>query len=516
MSATIRTLSADAVTSFSMDESSSIENRPDDAGDGWLEQLLQVQAERGTVSFQDAATVRDALDSIFGHSRAPARFETLQSLNRLIGQLDWLINAQLNVILHHEAFQSLEAAWRGLSYTIRSVSRELQGEVRVRVWNCSKSDLMRDLDRAIEFDQGQLFHKVYSEEFGMAGGLPFGLLVANYEFTNHPEDVRLLAAIASVAAAAFAPCVTAAGPELLELESFAQLERITSLDATFDRPSYVKWKALRESEDSRFVGLAIPRILMRAPYPDTPLRRDGFIFREDTSGDPQRGFLWGNAAFAFAEVAIRAFEQSGWLASVRGIRPGEVTGGFVRSPDHYCFATESPDVAPRTCTDVVITEHQDRLLSEAGLMPLCDLKGTGDAAFYSSLSIQRARAYNTPEATQNAKISGMLHYMLCVSQFARQIKVIARNMIGGMTEVSELEQRLNKWLSKYVTFDDSATPEVKAKFPLRHARVKIKEHLERPGTYDMTVHLQPHYELDDMSAAVQLTTRLARDGRTSS
>jgi type VI secretion system ImpC/EvpB family protein len=316
-----------------------------------------------------------------------------------------------------------------------------------------------------------------------------------------------------VAAAAFAPCVAAAAPQLLDLESFLPLERINSLDATFDRPSYLKWKALRETEDARFMGLAVPRILMRAPYPDTPLRCDGFIFREETAGDAERGFLWGNAAFAFAEVAIRAFQQSGWLASVRGVRPGEVTAGFVHAPDPYCFDTDSRNVAPRTCTDVVITEAQDRLLSEAGFMPLCDLKGTGDAAFYSSLSIQRPKAYDTKEATQNAKISGMLHYMLCVSQFARQIKVLARDMIGGLTEVSELEQRLNKWLSKYVTFDDSATPDVKAKFPLRHARVRIKERAEHPGSYDMTVHLQPHYELDDMSAAVQLTTRFARDGR---
>jgi len=459
--------------------------------------------------FDEAPTVRDALVAIFGKVVDGDVFAVTQVLNRLIADIDSLANAQINVLLHHPDFQALEATWRGVRYLVDSIDPDLEGDARIRIWNCSRRELARDMERAVEFDQSQVFQKVYSEEFGTAGGTPYGLLIADYQFSNHPEDVELLGKLAQVGAASFAPCVAGAGPGLFEMDSFASLDRITSLDATFDRASYVKWRALRDSDDARFLSLVMPRILMRPPYPDTSLRADGFVFREQLTPDPQRNYVWGNAAFALGDVAIRAYQSMGWLAAIRGVQPGRTAGGVAQPPGVHWFETDSPGVAPRCCTEVVVTEHQDRMLSDAGIMPLCDLPGTGHAAFYSTRSVQQPRKYDTAEATQNAKMSSMFQYMLCVSQFARYLKVIGRDFIGAFTGVEELQKYLSDWLVKYVSLDDDAPPTTKARYPLRQGRVQMRPHPGRPGAYLCSMHLQPHYELDDMSASVQLSTELS-------
>jgi type VI secretion system protein ImpC len=470
------------------------------------ESLFESTGQR-LAQLNEARTVREALRAVFG--RVPEEgLAATQLLNRLVGQLDTVINAQLNAILHNPTFQLLEGTWRGLRYLVDTISPESEGDIRVRVWNCSRKELIRDVSRAVEFDQSQLFHKVYEEEFGTAGGTPYGLLIADYQFSNHPEDIDLMTKLAQVSAASFSPCVTGAGPGLFEMDSFSNLDRISDFDATFERPSYIKWRALRESEDSRFLSLAMPRILMRPPYPDTPLRRDGFIFQEEITATDHSGFLWGNAAYAFGEVAIRTYQDNGWLATVRGMQPGQVTRGAVTAPGVYWFDTDSRGVAPRGCTEIVVTEHQDKQLSEAGIMPLCDLPGTGMAAFYSTQSIQKPRQFDTPIATQNSRISSMFQYMLCVSQFARTIKAMTRDIVGGFRDAAELQQQLSKWLVKYVTTDEAATPAVKAKYPLREGRIQIREHPSKPGSYMSSVHLQPHSELDDLAASVQLTTEL--------
>jgi type VI secretion system ImpC/EvpB family protein len=334
-------------------------------------------------------------------------------------------------------------------------------------------------------------------------------LIADYEFSNHPGDIDLMARLAQVSAAAFAPCVAAAGPGLFEMESFLGLERIQGFDETFARPSFIKWRAFRDSEDSRFLALALPRVLMRAPYADTIARTDGFCFTEDVSEVDRSGFLWGNAAYAFGEVAIRAFQESGWLAAVRGVEPGRIGGGLATGPAAYDFETDSAGVAPRCLTDVIITEHQERALAEGGFLPLCDLQGTGYAAFYSTQSVQKPKTYDTLEATQNAKMSSMLQYMLCVAQFARYIKLMGREFVGAFVEQGDLQRRLSNWLVKYVSQDDEAPAAMKARRPLRSARVQIKAQPDKPGSYHCSVFLQPQYELDDMSASIHLATELA-------
>ncbi|MBX3443872.1 MAG: type VI secretion system contractile sheath large subunit [Planctomyces sp.] len=479
-----------------------------------LEDILQqagalTAADGRWRQFHAARDAGSQLRAIFGRALPSDPARIVELLNRLVAEIDVLLNGQINAILHAPELQALEATWRGLRYLADSIDPEQEGDVRIRVWNCSRRELVRDLERAVEFDQSQLFQKVYEEEFGTPGGTPYGLLIADYQFTNHPGDVDLLEKLSQVAAAAFAPCVAGAAPGLFDLESFSQLERIGSFDATFDRANYVRWRALRESSDARFISLAMPRILMRAPHPETTTRTDGFVFREDVSAPNREGFLWGNAAWGFGNVAIRAFQSAGWLASVRGVQPGQRTGGLVDPPRIYWFESDAAGVAPRCITEVVITEHQDRMLSECGIMPLCSLPGAGHAAFYSTQSLQKARTYDTPEATLNAKMSGMFQYMLCVSQFARYIKTMARDYVGAFTEVEDLQRRLSNWLVKYVTLDDDASPSSKARFPLRQGRILLKPHADRPGSYVCTIHLQPHYELDDLSAAVQLTTELS-------
>jgi type VI secretion system protein ImpD len=490
--------------------------RADAAVGTFLDQFLRVGDRKpvprdSLARFLRAGTVGEALDACFGGDSLPDRDEILDVLNRTIALIDGLLRDQINEILHHPRFQALEAAWRGLAYLIDCTDPDAPGKAVIRMLDCSHNELFRDLDRAIEFDQSQIFQKIYEEEFGMPGGRPYGLLIGNYEFSSHPDDLSTLTKMSRVAAAAFAPFVCAASPELLDLESFADLERVYDLSSTFDvrvNPQYVSWHSLRASEDARFVGMVIPRLLLRRPYHDDPSRRDGFLFSEAWSRVTPHDYLWGNGAFGLGEVTIRAFQRSGWLANIRGVDPGEETGGLVSNLPAYWFETDSPGVLSRPVTDIVVTEMQEKMLSEAGFTSLCSCPGTHYAAFYTCPSIQKPKQYDTEEATANARISAMLQYMLCVSLFARSLKVMVRDRVGSFAEANECETFLNRWIKKYVTPDDDASPEVKARHPLREARIEVRPHASKPGYYLCTAHLQPHFELEDLSAAVQLQTEI--------
>jgi type VI secretion system protein ImpD len=438
--------------------------------------------------------------------------QIMQLLGRDIARLDALLADQLNVILHHPAFQKLEASWRGLMY----LAERAEGveNLKIRVLNVSWKELARDIERAIEFDQSQLFQKIYSGEFGTPGGEPFCVLLGDYEVRPRPcaehqiDDVAVLTGISHVAAAAFAPFVAGVHPAMFGVDDFADLQQPMDLSRIFQQLDYLKWRAFRESEDARFVGLTLPRILLRLPYEDDVSRVDGFCFQEEAAGRDRKKYLWGNAAYAFGAVLVRAFARSGWLAEIRGFQRDLQAGGIVADLPVHSFTTDKCGVACKCSTDVIVTDAQEQEISDLGFIPLCHCKDTEYSVFYTNQSVQTPKKYDEPAATMNARISAMLQYMLCVSRFAHYIKVAARDKIGAFTEAAECEDYLHRWLHRYVMSDSEASPELKAEYPLREASVRVREHPSKPGSYLCVAHLWPHFGLDELAAAIRVTTEL--------
>lgn len=435
----------------------------------------------------------------------------MTTLNRQVALIDHLINDQVNAILHHHAFQRLEASWRGLAFLTRREKSDGAPPIKIKIMDVSWSELGQDLDRAIEFDQSELFRKIYESEFGSPGGEPYGALIGDYEIHLRPkpgahyDDLDVLKSIAGVAAAAFCPFLTNAGPDFFGLGEFAGLQQ--TLDHAHHMKSYEKWQTLRQDEDARFVGLAVPRVLMRLPYRADTARVDGFSFAEDVTGPDHSQFLWGGAVFALGSVILRAFENAWWPANIRGVERGVDAGGLVSGLPADEAGTDSPGVAHKYVTDVVITDHLEKQLGDLGLIPLCHCYDVPYAAFYSVPSIQKPRRMDRSTAEANAKISSLIPYMLCVSRFAHYIKVMARDRVGAVSP-DQLETILQDWLMRYVVNDDNASPETKARNPLREASVQILPKPGAAGSYRCVIHLVPHYELDDMAVKVRLTTEV--------
>ena len=495
---------------------------------GLLDSIIQKDAaESGRAtgrlqSFLDSPSVGRALKEWFGTAR-PQRQPAIESLNRAIATIDELVSDQVNEVLHHPRYQKLEASWRGLRYTVDTQSKLIsEGDwarppkVVVRVMNMSLNDVKRDFDRASEFDQSNLFRQIYTEEFGTPGGQPYGVIIADYEFQAWPDKdfpfdgVGILTSLAGIGAAAFCPVITSVGPRFFELDSFDELERV-DLESVFDprrNERYLKWRALRESEDARFLGLTMPRVLMRRPWRDATDSEEGFVFRERVSGADRSRYLWGNAAYSFGEVVMRAYAQSGWLADIRGVDRGVEGGGLVTGLPTESFSTDRKGIAPKASTEVVITDIQERALGNSGFLSLCHCYDTEYSAFFSNQSVQKPREYEDFSASINAKMSGMLQYILCVSQFARYVKAIARDKVGSFADAADCESYLHQWITDYVTPDSAARAEVRARRPLRAASISVRSKAGQPGVYDCEILLQPHYELDDMSAAIRVQTQL--------
>jgi type VI secretion system protein ImpD len=464
--------------------------------------------------FLDATDAASAIRIWFGGEFSGEREELARRLNRDVAAIDRLVNAQLNEILHAPSFQRLEASWRGLAYLIDRADYEDDAAIKVKVLNVSWRELERDVERAIEFDQSQLFRKVYENEFGSPGGEPYGALIADYEISpritrEHPHnDVGVVEALAGVAAAAFCPTILNASPSMFGLDDFSRLEQRLDHERTFDGVEYVKWKSLRDAEDSRFIGLTMPRVLMREPYADYGDRIDGFRFHEDVAGPDRSKYLWGGANYAFAAVLVRAFSQCGWLADIRGSRRGYEGGGLVTDLPRHAFGTDRLGLVTKSSADVVITESVEKQLSDLGFIPLCESKDAEQSVFYSNQSLQKPAKYDHPAATANAQMSSMLQYMFCVSRFAHYVKVLGRDKIGAFAEYEELERYLQHWIVEYVTADSEASPAVKARRPLRDAEVRIEPTPGKPGSYRCVMRLNPHYELDELQASVRVVAEL--------
>lgn len=443
-------------------------------------------------------------------------------LSRDIARIDQLLAAQINALLHHPRFQQLEASWRGLGHLVQTASEARESlhsdrhdsDVKIRVLCLTKRELARDLENAGDFDQSQLFKRVYSDGFGILGGEPLGILIGDYQFahqvdrTHRVDDVATLSRISEVAAAAFCPFISAAAPELFALDEFRLFEQPISVAPVFRQPDYIKWQSFRESEDAQFVGLTIPRVLMRLPYDDDGGRRDGFRFEERVGGADADHYLWGNAAYAFGGVLVRAFGASRWFAEIRGAARPAIAGGEVVGIEADWSRPEARHLIPKSLTEVAIDEERQRELTELGIIPLCSVPHSSRAVFYTNASAHKPKTFVDPVATTNARMSAMLQYVLCASRFAHYLKVIARNKLGTVADAQGLEDLLNEWLSRYVTSDALAPAETKARFPLREKQLRVEEQPGRPGHYRMVMHLLPHYQLDELRASLRLTTNI--------
>jgi type VI secretion system protein ImpC len=450
--------------------------------------------------------VRDFVDQVLKGAMTVSK-DAEAMITARIAEIDRLVSVQLNEVLHHASFQKLEGTWRGLKYLMDQ--SETSDKLKIRVLNATKTELLRDLQRAPEFDQSALFKKVYEEEFGVFGGAPFAALVGDYEFGRGPEDIDLLERVSKVAAAAHAPFLTAANPEMLNLDSFTSIDAPRDMAKIFDNTEYAKWKSFRASEDSRYVGLALPHILMRLPYGKNGVTVDAFNYQEGVDGSDHSKYLWGNAAYALAARLTNAFAHYGWCAAIRGVEGGGLVEGL---PTHN-FTTDSGDIALKCPTEAPITDRREKELADLGFVPLVHCKGTDYAAFFSVQSAQKAKMYDKDAANANARLSTQLPYILAISRFAHYMKSMMRDKIGGFMSRKECEDFLNTWILQYVVGNDDVAAEVKARKPLRDAKIEVVDVPGKPGCYRAVAFLKPHFQLDELTISLRLVADLPQGAK---
>jgi len=428
--------------------------------------------------------------------------DTVAMINNRIAQIDEFISSQLNEIMHAPEFQKLEASWRGLQYLVSNT--ETSTTLKLRLLNASRSELQKDLEKAVEFDQSQLFKKIYEEEFGVFGGHPFGLLMGDFEFGRHPQDIAFLEKISNIAAAAHAPFITAASAKLFDMDSFTELANPRDLAKQFESTELIKWRSFRDSEDSRYVALTLPHILLRYPYGPETLPVDEFMYREDVDGKNHSKYLWGNAAYAMTQRITNAFALHKWPCAIRGVEGG----GLVEGLPTHTFRTDEGDIALKCPTEIAITDRRENELNGLGFISLCHCKNTDYAAFFGGHTANKPKVYDTDEANANARLSAMLPYILASSRFAHYIKVIMRDKIGSFTSGVEIEEYLNRWIKNFVVARDDAGLSLKAKYPLREARIDVKPIAGKPGYYTSVVFLRPHFQLEGLTTSIRLVAEL--------
>ncbi len=439
-------------------------------------------------------------------------------VDRLIALIDAAISRQVDAIVHAPAFQALEAAWRGLALLARTAAHGRQ--VRLRVLDASWQEVCRDIDQAVEFDQSHLFRLIYSDEVGTPGGQPFGMIVADYTVSHRvgpsrargTDDVAALRGLAAIAAAAFCPMVMAASPLLLGLDRFGEIGAGFDLGNALDGLSHARWRALRSQEDTRFIGLVAPRVLLRSTWePDSRSRIDGFRYAEDAGPDGE-GLLWGNPAFVFAVAVIRRFDESGWFADLRGAPQDRIAGGLVPDLPAFVFDTDAHGIAAQPPLEVRMTGVQEQTLSDLGLVPVSAAPYSTALLFNSNASLHAPPSFDRVEATWNARISSMLQYMLCVSRFAHFLLMMMRDRVGSFAGAGDVQRQLNAWLAGYCLGSDGATDDMRARYPLRDAGVEVNEISGRPGALGCTIRLQPHFQLDSIATSFRLVTEIATAG----
>ncbi len=435
------------------------------------------------------------------------------TINEGIAAIDAAVSRQLSAIMRDPKFQKLEGSWRGLQHLVKN--SETGENLKIRVFDASKHDVFKDLDKAVEFDQSQTFKKLYENEFGSPGGQPYAALVGDYEFSNHPQDVEFLQKMSSVAAAAFCPFVSAASPQLFGMEEWTELSKPRDLQKIFESAEYAKWNSFRESEDSRFVALTMPRVLARLPYGQDTAPVDEFDFEEvprNADGSAKQldhtDYTWMNAAYSYATNLTNAFSQFGWCTAIRGAE----NGGKVDNLPTHVFKTDDGDTAMQCPTEIAITDRREAELSKLGLLPLCHYKNTDYSVFFGAQTVQKPKQYDDPDATANAAISARLPYIMATSRFAHYLKVMARDKIGSFMEASDCEEWLNRWIMNFVTADPKPNEETKARYPLREAKVEVREVPGAPGTYDAVAHLRPWLQMEELTASLRMVARIPQMG----
>ncbi|ELR64601.1 Putative protein ImpC [Photobacterium marinum] len=431
-----------------------------------------------------------------------------------IAAIDHLISIQLAEIMHQKQFQKLEGSWRGLNYLV--MNSETGQTLKIRMLNISKSELHKDLSKAVEFDQSQIFKKVYESEFGTPGGEPYGALIGDYEFTNHPQDIETLSMMSNVAAAGFSPFLSAASPALFGFEEWAELSNPRDLSKMFESQEYVKWRSFRESEDSRFVTLTMPRVLARLPYGESTLPIEAFNYEEFKVDSPSglsydvdhEEYCWMNSSYVLGARLTDAFARSGFCTTIRGAEGG----GRVDNLPSHMFISDDGDPDLKCPTEIGITDRREAELGHMGFLPLCHYKNTNYAVFFGAQTCQKPVKYNSPDATANAAISARLPFIMATSRFAHYLKVMARDKIGCYMEASDVETWLNRWILSYVNSAEGAGQEIRAKYPLAEAKVQVKEIPGNPGAYNAIAWLRPWLQMEELTTSMRLVAKIPELG----
>lgn len=424
-------------------------------------------------------------------------------ISKRIKELDEKISQQLNLILQHPKLKELEASWRGLHQLV--INTETSTTLKLRLLNITREELRLDQEKTAEaFDQSALFKKVYEEEYGTYGGDPFSLLIGDFSFGRSVQDIALLTSLSKVAAMAHAPFIAAADPKLFDLKAFTDLAVPRDLAKVFESLELDGWRQFRASEDSRYVSLVLPRYLMRLPYGPLTVPVKGLNFTEEVNGQEHDKYLWGNPAWLLAQRITSAFAKHRWCAAIRGVEGG----GAVSNLPFHTFDTPAGDKSLKCPTEVAITDRREKELDDLGFIALCHRKNTSQAVFFGGQTTNKPRTYNTYEANANARISGMLPYVLAASRFAHYLKVILRDKVGSFASRDSVQTYLNNWIADYVLINDNAPQEIKAQYPLREARIDVSEVPGRPGSYRATVFLRPHFQLEELTASIRLVASL--------
>ncbi|MHB8311250.1 MAG: type VI secretion system contractile sheath large subunit [Metallibacterium sp.] len=467
-----------------------------------LSKEFKPKSERAKEEVESA--VRTLAEQVLSKSDIVSE-DVTQTINAYIAELDRKISEQLNLVMHHADFQKLESAWRGLHYLVNNTETDQQ--LKIRVMNVSKKELAKTLKRykGTAWDQSPIFKKMYEEEYGQLGGEPYGCLVGDYYFDHSPPDVELLAGIAQVAAAAHAPFLAAANSTLMGMDSWNELSNPRDLAKVFSTPDYAAWRSLRESEDARYIGLAMPRTLSRLPYGAATNPVEEFDFEEDTAGANSAKYTWQNAAYAMAVNINRSFKAYGWCSRIRGIE----SGGAVEGLPVHTFPTDDGGVDMKCPTEIAITDRRSAELDKMGLMPLVHRKNSDMAAFISAQSLAKPEEYDDPDATANAALSARLPYLFAASRFAHYLKCIVRDKIGSFSSRDQMQSWLTNWIMQYVDGDpDNSSEETKARKPLSAAEVVVEEVEGAPGYYTSKFYLKPHYQLEGLTVSLRLVSRL--------
>jgi type VI secretion system protein ImpC len=430
--------------------------------------------------------------------------DSVTTIEAIIAEIDKKLSEQINLIMHHEDFTALEGSWRGLHHLVNNT--ETDETLKIRVLNLSKKDLAKTIKKykGTAWDQSPLFKKLYEEEYGSPGGEPYGCLVGDYYFDHSPPDVEILNGIGQISAASHSPFISAAAPTLMNMDSWQELSNPRDLTKIFQTADYAPWRSLRDSDDSRYIALTMPRFLGRLPYGAKTNPCEEFDFEEDTGGGDHSKYLWVNASYAMGANINRSFKEFGWCARIRGVE----SGGMVEGLPCHTFPTDDGGVDMKCPTEIGITDRREAELAKNGLMPLSHWKNEDYACFIGAQSLQKPTEYEDPDATANANLAARLPYLFATCRFAHFLKCIVRDKIGSFKERDDMANWLNKWITQYVTSDPNASEEVKAQYPLAAAEVIVDEVEGDPGYYSAKFFLRPHYQLEGLSVSLRLVSKL--------